>query len=472
MKNRFLNIGTQILGWIGFILFLGAAFVPELHEILLSFIPEWAQGIFGAGSAMLAAGPVTGPVTHETTNTEEPNHFERDVSQIITFKRPHDYPLDTLIRMIGKKEKARQFKVEWEEVDVRPASDTTTAGYTIQAGTAGETAVLTVANVSMWAVDDTGRVGDVDGSTAGEEFRFVVTAVDDDNDQISVSGLNGFNTAGDAGVDGNRVPSIASGSTLYRMGNAKTELDAQTTEKYQIPGQFYNYCETFMAQLSESEIESHMRAYSGYDYGDKKNLALWDFRSQLESTHLFGHRRERIIGSDRHYFAGGIIPSISNTIEFGSGAGAVNPTVDDVIDMTEVVFSPNRGSRKRYAFCGSTLVSGLDKIPVGDRRIRATEEKVTAGFSVTKLISSHGEVVVIPSKQLDRQGWGNKAVIVDFENLVKKELIPLKAVPLELNKSGQKRVINAYRLEETCCIQTRYAGTDGVHAIWEPSQAT
>ena len=472
MKNRVLNIGTQVLGWIGFILFMGVAFVPELHELFISFLPEWMNWVIGGGSALMAAGPVTGPVTHETTDTNEPLHFERDVSTIITFKRPHDYPLDTLLRMIGKKEKAHQFKAEWEEVDVRPASDVTTALYTIQAGTAGETAVITVANVSMWAVDDTGRVEDVDGSTAGEEFRFIVTAVDDGNDQISISGLNGFNTAGDANVDGDRVPTIPSGSTFYRMGNAKTELDARTTEKYQIPGQFFNYCQTFMSELSESEIESHMRAYSGYNYNDKKQLGLWDFRSQCEASHLFGHRRKRYIGNDAHYTAGGIIPAISNTIEFGSGAGAVDPSVANVIDLCEVVFSPNRGSQERYAFCGSTLVSGLDKIPIGDRRVESMQTEVVAGFKVKTLVSSHGMLHVIPSKQLDRQGYGSKAVIVDFENLIKKELIPVKAVPLNLNTTGQSRVINAFRLEETSCVQTRYAGTDGVHAIWEPSLST
>jgi hypothetical protein len=140
--------------------------------------------------------------------------------------------------------------------------------------------------------------------------------------------------------------------------------------------------------------------------------------------------------------------------------------------MLEVVFSPNRGSRERYAFCGSTLCSGLDKIPIGDKRVEATMTEVVAGFKVKTLESTHGLVHIIPSKQLDRQGWGSKAVIVDFENLIKKEFIPLKAVPLDLNNTGQSRVINAYRLEETSCIQTRYGGTNGVHATWVPTTST
>ena len=462
--NKYVKTGWQIFGWLFSILLVAAIAIPELHEFL--------EVIGIGGSAILAAGPVTGPVSHETTVTEESEHFARDVSQIITFKRPHDYPLDTLLRHIGKKEKARHFKVEWEEVDVRPVSDTTSALYTKQVGSAGATAVISVTNVAMWAIDDTGRAEGIFGSTPGEELRFAVTAVTDADDTITITALNGYDNADTASTDGDRVPTMASGTTIYRMGNAKTELDAQTVEKYQVPGQFFNYCQTFMSQLSESEIESHMRAYSGYDYGDKKNLGLWDFRSQCESTHLWGQIRTRTIGSDRHYYAGGIINAISNEVEFGSGGSVVDPSVADVIDLCEVIFSPNRGSQKRYAFCGSTLVSGLDKIAIGDRRITAEQEEVVQGFKVNKLISSHGELVVIPSKQLDRQGWGSKAVILDFENLVKKELIPLKAVPLELNRSGQSRVINAFRLEETCCVQTRYGGTDGVHCTWVPTTST
>lgn len=468
--NKLINISLKTLGWIGFCLVILLA-ILECQEALMAYMSiDIHEFLLGTGGTTLAMATVTGPVTHETTDSNLPDHIERDVSTIITYKRPHDYPLDTLLRQIGRKETARNFKVEWEEVDIRPVKDTTTAGYTIVAGgNPGQTAAITVANVSMWAVDDTGRVDGVDGNTAGEEFKFIVTAVNDSSNQITISGLNGFNDANDAGVDGDRIPTIASGTALYRMGNAKTELDAQTTEKYQLPAQFYNYCQTFMAQLSESEIESHMRAYSGYDYGDKKNLNLWDFRSQCEGSHLFGHRRKRAVGSDQHYTAGGIIPSISNTVNFGSGGGSVDPSVADVIDLGESLFAPNRGSMRRYMFAGKEVVSGLDKIEIDKRRIRAEQEEIIAGFKVNKLISSHGEIMVVHSKQLDQQGWEQKAVIVDFEHLIKKELIPLKATPLELNKSGQKRVIKAYRLEETCCVQTRYGGTDGVHAIWEPA---
>jgi hypothetical protein len=472
MKNRVLNIGIQALGWTGFILIMGATLVPELLDVCLSLAPSWVDAFIGGGSAMMATVTLTGPVSHETTEQAVPDHFERDVSKIITKRRLQHYAFDSLVRRIAKKEKAHQFKTEWEEVETRPRRDVTTLLYTIVGGASGETAVIDVANVSMWAEDDTGFVEGVDGNAAGTELKFLVTSVDDDNDQITISGLNGFNNANDPNVDGKRVPTIPSGSVIRRMANAKTELDASTTEKYQVPSQYYNYCQIYQQELSESEHESISKAYSGYNYDDKKEQALWDFRSSLEISMLNGHRTKYYKGTEAHYTAGGVIESISNEIEFGSGGGSVDPSVSDVIDMTQVLFSSNRGSRVRYALTGSTLCSGLDKIPIGDKRVEAMQTEVTAGFTVKTLISTHGVIHIIPTKSLDDIGWDNKAVILDFEHLIKKEYIPLKAVKMDYNTTGIKRVINAYRLEETSCVQTRYAGANGVHATWVPTVST
>lgn len=444
-----------------------AAFaIPELSAAILG-------GLAGVGGSVLAT--TGGPVSIRTIEDVTQTHLQRSVSDIVTEKKPAATPLDTLIRKIGKKQKTIHLKAEWQEVSVRGTEDTLTSGFTAAGNSTDESVALDVTNTEIWGVDDLARVPSVTGL---DTYPLIlhVTAVDTSADTITVTAVNGTNGSG---AVGRRVLSITNGSKLYRIGNSKSELDAQTDERYEIPVDDYNYCQTFQVQLSESEFAAVTRSYSGYNYNDKKRLALWDFRSKMEMSHLFGTRMKYRVGNDDHYTAGGIANKISNSVEFGTGGGAVDPTVADVIDLCETVFAPNEGSERRFLFVGRTLLSAIDKIDTEKRRIEVTHEDVkdgngiAIGLKVKKFITSHGELLIVPNKSLNFEAdWQKKGIVVDMDHIIKQEFLPMKAVALELNKSGQSRVNKAFRIEETSCLQTRYAGAGGVHAIWEPQLST
>ncbi len=462
--NRVWSILFALIG-IG-VLALSIAF-PEASSYILA-----ALGLGGAGfgGSILAVGTtVVGPVTVEKTAAANSEHLARDVSDIITMRKPDDAPLDTLIRKIAKKKAAHNYKVEWEEVSTRGTEDTLTATNTAAGSSADDEVDLAVTNTTIWNANDTGIVPTVNGGD-GNPFNFFVVSVDTDADTITVRGINGSNTSG----EGFRVPTIASGTKIYRLGPASYELQASIGEKYQVPTTDYNYCQTHQKQLSEGLIESKHKAYSGYNFQDKKNLEIYDYRSQMEGTHLFGNRRKKTIGNEVYHFAGGIINKISNSLTYGSGGGATDISINDIIDIHEAVFAPNNGSSMRYLIAGSTLVGALNKIDTSNRRLRADEHEIVTGWKVTKLISNFGEMAVIHSKTLDSKGdyWKKRGLILDMDHLVLRELEPMIATDLELNKSGQKKVKSAFRLDWTGCIETRYAGSGGVHAIIGPDPNT
>lgn len=451
---------TITMSVIAFTLLMTVMVFPELAEAALAFIGAGSAGTVG----VMLGTTVSGPITVNATSAANSTHYERSVSDIVTFKKPAATPLDTLIRKVGKKQKARAFKAEWQEVAVRGTEDTITSGFTAAGNSTDESVDLDVTNTEIWNVGDTGTVPTVNGGDA-TPFVFYVTAVDTDADTITITGVNGSDSSG----EGKRVPTIGT-VNIYRLGPASTELNAQITEKFQVPVNDYNYCQTFQAQLSEGILESKHRAESGYNYNDKKMLALYDYRTQMEKSHLFGNRRYKSIGGEDFYFAGGAINKISNALTFGTGSGAMDIDADDIIDICENVFAPNEGSEERYLFAGKKLISAIDKIDIANRRIEAKETEIVVGMKVKTLISSHGLLHIVPNKNLDAVGdWYNKGIILDMDNVIKQELEEMTVTQLELNKSGSKKVAKAFRLDETACLQFRYAGANGVHATVGPA---
>jgi hypothetical protein len=377
-------------------------------------------------------------------------------------RKPDDAPLDTLIRKLAKKREVTNFKVEWEDVAVRGTEDTLTATNTAAGSSADDEVNLAVTNTEIWNVNDTGIVPTVNGGD-GNPFVFFVTAVNTSGDTITIQGVNGST--------GTRVPTIASATNIYRLGPASHELQAQIGEKYQVPTQDYNYCQTFQKQLSEGILESKYKAFSKYNYKTKKDLEIYEFRSAMEKSHIFGNRQKTVMSDgETYHFAGGIANKISNSLTYGTGSGAIDPSINDIIDIHEAIFAPNNGSSTRYLVAGSSLVAALNKIDTSNRRLRADEHEIVTGWKVTKFISNFGEMPIIHSKTLDSMGtaWKAKGFLLDFDHLVKAELEPMTATELELNKTGVRKVKNAMRLDETSCIETRYAGAGGVHAVLGP----
>lgn len=438
-------------------------------------IPEAAAGVAGLiglsgagfGGSMLAVGTtVTGPVTAESTSGASSTHYQRSVDDVVTIQKPQDTPLDTLMRRISKKKKAKHHKHEWEEVSVRSFEDTTTATFTAAGTAADESVTLSVTNTEIWSVDDTGIAPGISGGDSND-LVFQVTAVDEDADTITITGVNGADVSG---TITKRIPTIASGTKIYRMAKAKSALSAQSTVKYQVPVFDYNYNQNFQCQLEEGVLEAQYRSESGYDFNDKKMLELYNYRSEINFAYYFGNRRVQTIGGEQKYFAGGIINKISNEVEFGSGAGAMDISADDVIDICETLFAPNNGSERRYLMAGKKLVSALDKIDTSSRRLEWDQEEIVVGMKVKKLVSSHGELIVVPDKTLDIiTAWQQRGVILDFEHLMKAELFAPQVTKLKLDESGTRRVKNAIRLDESSCPQLRYAGSGGVHGIIKPA---
>jgi hypothetical protein len=413
----------------------------------------------GATGTVLASVAVTGTQTSEAIETAAPDHLERDISKIVTDMKKDEFPLDTIIRNIRKAEEAKSEKVEYEEVQYRGRESVTSAAFTQATLASDENAQLSVSNVKIWGVDD--QVGVV-GQNGWDSKRLTlhVVAVDRAGGTINVTAINGQSEA-----NNQWVPTIASGSTLKRLGNAKNELASTTDIIAMVPGQDFNYCSIKMAFLEESVVRSLRKAYTGYGYSEQYIQEIYNFRSSCAATHWSGRKGKIInpVNDELIYSSDGIIPRVTQSTDFGSGAGAMDISKADITKVLKETFSGNAGSAERFAFLGADVAEALENVTF-DKNVQALESDIVHGVKVNKLVSRFGTLNLVYDKMLDELGYAKEAYILDLAHIYKHDLEPMQMKDLDPDKAGTRRVKNAKRILENTCLTVRYTAA---HRRWK-----
>jgi len=446
---KFIQVAFSVL----VVLFVAAAYMfPGVADVLT---------LVGTSGALLANIPVTGPVSYETTNTAAPNHLERDISKKVTKVKPDDFPLDTLLRSIRPAETAINVKVEYETVTYRGRAAVLTAGFTAAGNTGDASVALSVSPADIFQPNDTVYIPTILGGDS-KPLSLLVMAVG--TTTITVTAVNGVIVSGDISQ---RLPTIANSTPIYRGAPAWDEQKSFIDPLTQLPSQDFNFCEIKAVTIERTQLEAKTRAYSRYSFQDKVEERIYDLRSSCEQAALFG-RRGRIInstdGNKIVYTQNGITNIITQTKSFGTGAGRVDPSTNDIVDMLEQAFAGNNGSDKRLLLAGKKLISGLQKISY-DKQVQAMGTSIMHGIKVMGLETNFGELYIKHSKMMDLQGWEKKGVVIDLDNLYKHDIEKMHKTQLDPDKAGTRRVQDAMRILENSTITLRNLDT---HLIWQP----
>ena len=445
------------------LIYKGLQFLCVIIAITAIIFPGAAE----AGGAILGALTITpGAVTAEDTKTLAPGHLKRSISQIVTEEKPDDFPLDTMLRGIRASEIVDNVKVEFETVTYRGREDTITS-FTALTGTgdADSSVAIVVGNIDIWGVDDGVYFpNSITGTVGSKPMRGHVVAVTPATNTITVTAVNGRASTSPAGFQ--NLVDLTNADPIKRMGTAKSELASITDVVAELPRQEFNYCQTEMVYIKRSKISAKHKSYSGYNYNDMVRQQIYNLRTALETTGMYG-AKGRIVQTSTNeiiYRAGGITHDITQTLEFGSGSSAVDPTLAEVMALLELGFAGNSGSEKRLLLCGKELITGLSLITVV-REIGPVEKMVIHGVSVDVLHSKFGDVYIKHSKVMDEFGDTGVGYLLDLDNIYKHDLEPMTRDLLDPDKAGTERVRDAVRILETCCVTLRYPAT---HVKWYP----
>lgn len=415
--------------------------------------PGVALGVAGAGVSLPGETP--------TTETNPEGLLLPEISQKITEIKPASTPLDTILRNLSLTVPVNAWETQWYQVDTRGINDILAVGFdTSASGTYDSTTgihTLTVTNVHIWNVDDNILVQGIAGKDGGDLVVHIV-AKNITAKTLSVVPVNGF------GLNDKDLPNIPEGTPLVRIGNAKAELDAQTAPYTTYPEKDSNYCQIHMSQIEQSIFDKLHKKEVNWDITDFRAQSLYDMRRSMELTTLFGAKGHIYDpeGNDKKYFSAGITRYV--TKKLGYVANDLKDSQkgnETLLTWAEETFVGNAGSDTRIVFAGKTLVKRVAAIPMFQKQLESKATEVVFGIKFNRIETNFGVFLWKHHNLFNDCGWAAKGLVLDVNNIERHVYKAMAVEELELNKSGQRRA-NAYRVDETFCVVTRYADT---HAI-------
>ncbi len=447
-----------------FILGLAALFVALIMfaPALMGFVPDGAIQFFhGSGNvnfadvvaAATATEAVAETVTTTTVKAASPNLLRPEISNVITKVRPDVFPMDTILRQVGRIGKCDSREYKYYSSAVRGVSDVLTAEH-VFAET--DTVELAVTNAHIWLADDIGFFPAITDNNQ-RELRVKVTKVDNTAKKITVVAVNGVG-AGGLGA-GTFVPAIANAAKLTRIGNAKGETDAQNTPYANMPSDTSNYVQIFMCQVEESLVESTHNKEVEYNINDFQTDAIYDMRRMAEMTMLFGFPKQDVFDPD----AQKVVDLMGGALHFITKSATYNATVDGTDKVFNAwgkkIFAGNNGSYTRILFAGNGLIEWMMNVPSVQKQLASNKTEIVAGLKFKVIETFWGDLLVRRHQAFDDvDGYTYNGLVLDIDNVERRIRRATETEKLDLNKTGQRRV-NAFRILEEWTMAFRNPDT-------------
>ncbi len=402
---------------------------------------SWMTGGGDVSLAFAAAAGVVGPgtsteggVTHQSTEENSDIH-DLDLDAVVVKVRPSETPMDTLMRELKNSRPTKSIQTGGWEIGTRDVEDKVTAALTSSADVQN----LSVGKKQMWIKDDTLLVPSVNGGD-GKPLMLYVLSKNNTAGTLSVIAANP--------VD-NKIPAIPANSVLLRLGNAKSETDAQTTPFAMQPVPRYNFCQIHMCQVEESVVESLAKKKVAMDFSTYKEQSMWDWKRAMEYTNLFGVASV-ITNPDSGkivYTSDGLWNQIDKKWEFDGSKDIDRATY---VAMTKYIFGDNNGSERKILFAGDDLIERMSNVKEFQQQIDPKNVEIVHGIRFQRIVTNFGELLV-KSHKLFRGDFADSALVLDMSYITKDTYEPLHTKELNLDESGQKRVI-AHRMIEHYCL--------------------
>lgn len=391
-------------------------------------------GVEGAGESTI------GGISHESIEGLDTDIHEIDLEKTLVKVMPTSSPIDQIVREMGANRKALGIETGGWERGTRPILDKVTADAAASATSAIE---IVVGNISMWTKQSTLLVHAVNGGSGTNIKPLVLYVYDTDpiTNKLKCVAINPTATGGAL------VPAITEDTVIQRLGTANNEKDAQAIAFSVTPTNRTNYCQIFMGQVEVGVLEEMQKKKINIGFAEYKQQELWDFRRQIESAYLFGHKgmTNDPIKSKLIYTCDGAWNQVQK--EF---IAPTTITDDDFIDMTETVFDGQNGSDRKILFAGKTLLSDMMKSATYQKQLEANRTEMVFGLKFNLIETNYGELLV-RRHELFVGNMVNQGIVLDPSFMVKERLEALHVKDLDLDGSGQSRV-NAQRILETSCL--------------------
>jgi hypothetical protein len=409
----------------------GLSFIFMIIAIFCSF----GTGMVFAMAAT-AAQTIDETVTTESLGAAASTLLRPEISKVITQIRRDVYPLDTIMREIGRVSKIESSEWKYYQKDERGIQDTVNGAYTFNDAVS---AAIVVDHPEFWTAHDIALFPQVLGGDS-KKLRCMVSAVNMTTSEVTFSPING-RTTGSASVLGTKMPTVDNDFYISRIGNAHGETDAQTDPIEIAPYDTLNYSQIFMAQVEESLVNKIQLKEVDINIMDYKEDALIDMRAQAEFAMLFGYPKKD------HYdpvlrkkvnLVGGADYFITKEKQYTKTVAITNATFNA---WAKYVFAGNNGSDKRILWSGNNLLERMMNADIVEKQITGNQSEYIAGVRFTKIETAFGIFLVRKHQGFEEvYGYSDNGLVMDMEYVERGFYEATKIDTLDLDKTGQKRV--------------------------------
>ena len=391
------------------------------------------EGTDGVGKHLAGGDPL------DTTSIQAnaPDLILPDIDQRITKISPYKNPIDQLGRLVGRQMKAHGWEFKHYQVDISPISDTVKTELS-QGSTV--TSLLEVNTPELFNKTDTISVVGVDGwnstgeaATTGVDLMLYVCGKQFDNnvEKLIVQPINGKLSNGKI-----VVPLIPANTELVLLGTAGIEGDIRSYENNSLPTASIGYVQKHDIEVSQTTISQMSLKEVDWSKDDQIELATTKFREKYETTSLKGIKGKTKVTIDGKtktaYTSEGILWQIKKMYELPS-----EPTEKDLIKMSKYVFTGQSGSNRKILLMGAGFNESTSLIQSVQKQSEAKNTEVKWGLTWRIITTNFGEFYSMPYDMLDRIGLTNEAIIIDPDYLDKWTLIPLGSKDIDTKSNGE-----------------------------------
>lgn len=413
---------------------LAPAAVPALEAQATAAVHSIPDDLVAQGVAVLAFSVGLTLKRGATIDSATPaDIIFQDVSDILTWRRPQDSPLFVLMRNVMDSEPAEGTTVNWQEIGTVPRQTTKNGS-----ATSGSSVQWSV-NDDIYIVDD---VLFLPENTSAQNARVIVTSVG--TGTITVERID------DGGSSWGTVPAVDDGEKIVRLGNSKDEFYTRSDFRSTYPQEFNNEIQRMDDVVGISRTKQATEDYAGDSWEQQRDNQVWDFQTSRESMLFFGTKQSKDVSEGDYGFMGGIK-------EFGPGNSlsysASSFSTAKLLDMVRRTFVGNNGSDVRYLHADSLMLQDIMQL---DHDLKQRDYESTQLRMILPEIDFHfGRLRIIHEQLFDEYGFNRYGFILDYENIRRRPLNPMKVKRLELEEQDGMGV----QLKGEWTVEWRYLDT-------------
>jgi hypothetical protein len=419
------GVGVALTALVALTLFSLSLSLPALQALMT-----------GAGFALVGMATMSRDALLQR-DTPDDVQF-KDVSNILTWRKPQNSPLYVALRNLRKGPPARQARIHWHEQDTLPRNTTKNGGST--AGNADATKQIAV-NDDIYQVDDLIQLPE---NSNDPNAVLIVTATSSGN--ITVAKVDG-----DEDDAWGTVPAMSDGELLTRLGNAKEEFYDASPYRSSYPVEKYNFVERMDETIGISRTRQATGDYAGDSWQQQRDNQLYDFQSSRESILFFGKRDVVTKSGDKTHFCGGIEDFGLNKV-FSYSASSFD--VSKLLDIVRQTFVGTNASEVRYLHCDSLMMQDIMELDQ-DKLRRSNYRSNLLRREIPEIQFGFGTVRLVHEQLFDEQNRSRLGYILDYEYLRIRELNPMKIVEVDLEQT-QLKDGQAVQVKEEASLEFRY----------------